>query len=595
MRLTARRVEADADGCSVAAALSDAGSAALGPLEVELSATGSWPAFSWALANAGDTPVAVRSVSLVFGLMDVVEPVRMFRNGYQSWSATGVATVGVDVDPSTRAGFEFFQAVHHADQRVVRSPSELRSEWVTLLADGRGDCVLVGFEAGSEHDGTLRLRRSTEAPGHELWAEAFLGDAVIAPGERRVLHGVVIDGEGSDLRPAELLERWATPVGMNGCARIAAPYQVGWCSWYHYFNEVTEAALRDNLARAEEWPFEVFQLDDGYQSAIGDWLSPNERFPGGLPGLADAIARSGYRPGLWIAPFLAAPDSRVATEHPEWLAQHAGRHGSKRPLYAWWNPAWGGGRDGFMYALDTTNPEVIDHLERLTRSLVEIGFTYLKLDFTFAPSVDGLWADPTRTPAQRVRAGYAAIRRGASDDTFILGCGVPLSHVLGLVDGNRIGPDVAPRWALESSAEVVPGYLAVQPATGHACANALTRSFMHRRLWLNDPDCVMLRAAATDLTPEAARTWARVVGISGGMALVSDDLSRLGRRARAVLKEAVTIGRASDQAARTGLPAVATDLLERVLPTTVTAAGYRLVIDHDCGASTLSSPLRPAS
>jgi hypothetical protein len=31
---------------------------------------------------------------------------------------------------------------------------------------------------------------------------------------------------------------------------------------------------------------------------------------------------------------------------------------------------------------------------------------------------------------------------------------------------------------------------------------------MHRRLWLNDPDCIMLRTAGTGLTPQEARTWA---------------------------------------------------------------------------------------
>ena len=29
------------------------------------------------------------------------------------------------------------------------------------------------------------------------------------------------------------------------------------------------------------------------------------------------------QPGIWLAPFLAAPDSDVAREHPEWLARHA--------------------------------------------------------------------------------------------------------------------------------------------------------------------------------------------------------------------------------------------------------------------------------
>ena len=48
-----------------------------------------------------------------------------------------------------------------------------------------------------------------------------------------------------------------------------------------------------------------------------------------------------------------------------------------------------------MYSLDTTHPEVLAHLEALAHDLVEwAGFGYLKLDFTFAPGVDGRWHDP---------------------------------------------------------------------------------------------------------------------------------------------------------------------------------------------------------
>ena len=60
--------------------------------------------------------------------------------------------------------------------------------------------------------------------------------------------------------------------------------------------------------------------------------------------------------------------------------------------------------------LDTTNPAVLDHLEQLARALVDMGWHYLKLDFTFAPSLAATdWHDPAQTPAERVRAG---LRRG---------------------------------------------------------------------------------------------------------------------------------------------------------------------------------------
>jgi alpha-galactosidase len=114
---------------------------------------------------------------------------------------------------------------------------------------------------------------------------------------------------------------------------------------------------------------------------------------------------------------------------------------------------------------------------------------------------------------------------------------------------------------------------------------------MHRRLWLNDPDCLMLRSAATQLEPAQALTWARAVGISGGMALVSDDLSLLDASSRGLLDQCLEIGRASDDAARAGGAAVASDLMDAPIATTMDAAGYRLVVDPVIGTSVLTRRL----
>ena len=580
VRLDVEFTDGHGRGAGATAPIESSGSIGLGPLEVDLDLNDTGA--RWSLANRGDRPVRVRSVSLVFALTGASGPVRMFRNGYQSWSPSTTGVLGVDTDPSLRADFEFLQAVHHADQRRAR-PGELRSEWVTVLADGSdGGPVLFGFDGGDRHDGTLRL--IGEDGRVELRAEAFWGDAELGPGEQRVLHSLEIDcrdGVGA----SDLLEAWAVRAGDRSGARSNAPFQVGWCSWYQYFHDVTEEDIRSNLALAGDWPFDVFQVDDGYQAAIGDWLQTNARFPSDLAGMADSIRASGRTPGIWLAPFLAAPDSELVRRHPDWVARYRVDGVDAGPLRTWWNPPWGGGEDGFMYGLDTTHPEVLSHLEHLAASMVDAGFPYLKLDFTFSPSVDGGYTDPSYTPAQRVRAGFDAIRRGAGDEAFLLGCGVPLSNVVGLVDANRIGPDVAPVWALDPPEEVVPGYLGTQPATSHAFTNTLTRSFMHRRLWLNDPDCVMLRTSDTGLSAEAAAAWARTVGLSGGMVLVSDDLALLDDGARRLLDEVIALGTIADDGARAARGPRCPDLMEPSAPRRLASLAGELDTDPITGAS----------
>ncbi len=531
---------------------------------------------TWSVANADDHPVAVDQVALVFTLHDLRFPVRLFRNGYQSWSQTDAAAFGLDEDPSVADTLPFLRDMHHADGSPAHG-GDLRSEQVTVVRDHEGEPTLIGFLGGRHHDGTIRLRSGDD--GVEVRAEATLGGAVLAPGTRRQLHPVVVRS-GDDA--SVLLSRWAAEVGAGEQARTGAPYQVGWCSWYHYFDQVTEADLTDNLALAGDWPIDVFQLDDGYQSAIGDWLATNAKFPSGVDGVAAAIAAAGYTPGIWLAPFIVSPGSEVATAHPEWLAREA--DDPTQPMIGMYNDIWG----GFQNALDVTRPDVLDHLTVTARRLVEAGYRYLKLDFTFSAKLRGSYADPGLTPAERVRGAYEAVRQGAGDDVFILGCGAPLGPLVGVVDGMRIGPDVGPHWGTDHLTEPLPGYRETQPSTRGAWRSTLARAFQHRQLWLNDPDCLMLRSSQTRLTPEQVRAWALAVGVSGGMALLSDDLALLGAEERALLVEVLTLGRESDAAARAGDPPSCPDLLDGPIPTTLQAAGHTLVGDPEKGTARLS-------
>jgi alpha-galactosidase len=567
MRLRPVRIEVRGDHAGEVTLLGD-GPHVVGPWEVTVSGLGGRD-ISWSVANRGDAPVRLRGVRLIMAVEDVVGPLRLFRHGYQSWSPSGVATLGIDRDPSLLGKVpRLLRESHHADGEVAED-AELRSELVTVLADDRRERLLAGFLGGASHDGTLRLRHTEAAEGRriEMAAEAYLGGARLDPGAERALHPITFAAADD---ASSLLEKWADRYGSVASARTTADYQIGWCSWYHYFGAVTEEDIRANLARAADWPFDVFQIDDGFQASIGDWLTTDGSFPSSLDTLADEIAAAGRRPGLWIAPFLAMPDSEVATAHPDWIARYT--DGTK-PLVGMWHPVWGGA----THVLDTTNPNVVAHLETLGRDLVDAGYTYLKLDFTYAPAIEGQFCDPTRTPAERVRAGYDAVRAGAGDDAFLLGCGAPFGAVVGVVDANRVGPDVAPHWQRREGQPQSGSYAAGEPSTANAWASTLARSFQHRKLWVNDPDCLMLRLTDTEMGPDAVRAWADAVAMSGGMALVSDDLSMLDDTARRLLDDVIELGRAADAEAVAGRPPRCPDLLDHPVPERLIAAGRELL------------------
>src|SRR5439155_4389282 len=167
---------------------------------------------------------------------------------------------------------------------------------------------------------------------------------------------------------------------------------------------------------------------------------------------------------------------------------------------------WG----GRIFALDGAHPDVQQWLYDLARRVVrEWGYDYLKVDFLEWATAGGEALHyGGLTKAEAYRRGLSALRGGLGAEGFLLGCGAPLQHAAGLVDGMRIGEDVYASWAGIQ-----------QPARA-----AALRSFYHRTIWLNDPDCLVVRSP---LTIDEARVWASVVAASGGMTIFSDNLPKL--------------------------------------------------------------------
>src|SRR6185369_16273478 len=85
-------------------------------------------------------------------------------------------------------------------------------------------------------------------------------------------------------------------------------------------------------------------------------------------------------------------------------------------------------------------------------------------------------------------------------------------------------------------------------STRNAIRNTLNRAPFHRRWWLNDPDCVLVRDRDTRLTQPEVRSLASAAALSGGMLLVSDDLARLSAERRRYLTALLPVLGASGHA-----------------------------------------------
>jgi alpha-galactosidase len=493
--------------------------------------------------NVGDA--TARLDALVLGLRwsgHSQRPTRFLRHGWQSWSET----VGRPLDPAGDPPFPsgpWLRAMLHALPELPPDRSGWHESHLVSVAGASDDgpACLAGI-LEREGFGCVYLRPTAE--GVEVEVEIRL-EVPLRAGEERAFDPIHV-AVGRDANA--LLESFAELLGRRSGARTASPFQAGWCSWYHFFHGVTEEALRRNLdalaAGRGELPIQVVQLDDGYQRAIGDWLETNEKFPSGLVPLASAIRDAGFRPGIWTAPFCLTPESRLFRSHPDWLLRRGGE-----PLRGLHHAQWS--KEGWVFVLDASRDEVAAHLLRTAAALAAMGFTYQKLDFLYTQAMPADAADPRLSRAARLRRGLQAIRDGAGAEAFLLGCGCPLGPAVGVVDGMRVGPDVAPHWDTHAPTRVA-GLEPTQPSTRNALRNVLARVWMHRRLWLNDPDCLMARGSDTGLRRDEIHTLAATIAATGGMVLFSDDVPVLDEGSRALVRESIRLARAVDAADAVG-------------------------------------------
>jgi alpha-galactosidase len=389
---------------------------------------------------------------------------------------------------------------------------------------GKRRALLAGFLSQRQHFGSLEAWIAPQ-PALRLWANgdgARLDPGAAIETDWACLQ-VVSPDEPDPLAP--YLEAVAREHGLAPFPAQAAP--TGWCSWYQYSAEdyaggFTARDVASNLEALvrmrSELPLEIVQIDDGYETRVGDWYSFRPVFSAGVAPLAGEIRAAGFTPGLWLAPFIVDPRSRLAAEHPDWLL----RGPSGRPANAGY--LW----DTITTALDLTHPQALEYATGVVQTAAhEWGFSYLKFDFLYAAALSGRYRDPTRTRAQVLRQGLQALRQAAGPDATLLGCGCPLGSGLGLVDAMRIGPDVAQRWHPRvKGITVLFQREPTLPAARNAIRNTLTRAALHRRWWINDPDCLLLNPRS-HLTLEEVRTTAAAIALTGGSLLLSDDLAHL--------------------------------------------------------------------
>lgn len=395
--------------------------------------------------------------------------------------------------------------------RFSSRPGDFQSEWFSMLTspDG-GVSLLAGFAGVGRNFGHVYM----DAGAGRLALAAQLDGVPLDPGGRRDIDPIHFGaGPGTE----DVLQTYARALAAEHPPRIG-PARI-WCSWYSgFYDRVSESALLANLEMLQDIdaPIDCFQLDDGYQAAIGDWLETNDRFPGGLEPLAKRIAAAGYRPGIWTAPFSVSPRSRLFQAHPDWVVRDVRR----RPVKAGFIMGRFGPR--FYYGLDTTRDDVLAHIEQMYHSLRDMGWGLFKIDFLTSVSVAGRRRDPSMTRAQAYRRGLDAVRRGIGDDALLLSGIGPILANVGQMDIQRLGPDTcfgSPSWQTflqrVDRDRMSPGLI-------NNTSGSLARSFTNDILWSGDGDAILQQ----DVPVHEARFLATVALLLGSTTTVGHDFRR---------------------------------------------------------------------
>lgn len=421
---------------------------------------------------------------------------RYLANGWQSWSAPTVRTLGHQDAPPPPRGLCRRHLLRLAGAGDASYDFFATADAVAGFTSGGG--LLV---ADTETGVLYAIRRHACSPHPPVRVATGDGPALVD----------------------ELLDR------AGGLVPVRRP--TGWSTWNAFSHRIDAGRVTTSLAGvralAAEGLCDITFIDDGWQQAVGDWTCHRGKFPRGLVALAEQVCATGTEAGLWVAPLMASPHADVVARHPEWVA----RHPDGRPVIGATIEHWG----GQTWVLDATRPAVLDHVSEATAVLAAAGFTTLKLDFLYAA------ADAADAATSRCTAGLRsatdlhgtdavtaavldAIRAGAGRGVTLLGCGAPLWPSIGRVEWMRVGPDVTRYYRPHRE----PG---AEPAMISSVLNgwraAALRTPMHLRLWGNDPDSVPLSERRTDLTVEKRLGFARWTAASGQLLTMSDDFADL--------------------------------------------------------------------
>ncbi|MGN0894574.1 MAG: glycoside hydrolase family 36 protein [Succinivibrio sp.] len=306
------------------------------------------------------------------------------------------------------------------------------------------------------------------------------------------------------------LERFAQLISKHHTKLACNTSIFGWCSWYSFYEDVNENNIYSNLmAMREHENLSYLLIDDGYQTHMGDWLTFSNRFSNGLEKLCEDIIKAKKIPSIWIAPFIASEKSELFIKHQDYFAKD-----NKGSPVAADEVTYSGWRDLKWYTLDFSKTEVVNYVQEVFRYFHDkLKIRLYKLDACYWGAIRSLkFQSENFNCIDNYRTGLKAILEIIGHDSVIIGCNAPMWPSLGLVHAMRVGDDIIRNGdrILQTSKEI------------------FSRMWMHKKLWLNDPDCLCLKNFKDQTAKDEEFNFHLcTILATTGVLMLGDDLEKL--------------------------------------------------------------------
>ena len=351
----------------------------------------------------------------------------------------------------------------------------------------------------------------------------------LKPGETYKMERFIF---GEEIETMAFLEGYADRIAEIYNIKLNKPIHSGWCSWSCYYSDINQKNIT-NVANQLDNHFahkkpSLIQLDDGWQAGHhfpGKWEEDREKFPEGICKMAEFVNEKGMDFGLWLAPFLMSESSPYYEEMKGMLL--------KNSRYVHQN----------HNTLDLAKPEVLEHIKNTFKWCAEdLKSVYFKLDFLILSlrregAIEDFVHFEEDYSVAVYRKALMAVREAIGEERFLLLCGAPILEAAGIFDGTRIGSDIA--WHRNKNN---PDYWLI---IKHCIANTMLRYFYHDKVFINDPDGVILRDVdigdSFDPTYAEARAWATATAMSGGLILENDEVEKLSEGRRKLFEDMLPV------------------------------------------------------